>query len=276
MIKGIFGSESAMKKLYAFYFSGTGNTRYVTERLCAALSEQYEPAIFDIAAGEVRGMDAADVLLFAYPVYGSSPTRPMRQFVYDHADFLRGKDVIVIVTQLMFSGDGAASLGRSIGRLGGNVLYAEHFNMPNNISDCTALKIKNGPELRETIERANRRIGRFARRICSGKPFRRGFNPVSHAVGYYCQRKYYRKNEQEKSGRLIIDQNRCIGCGKCVRNCPAGNILLKDRKAIPQGKCVLCYRCVNLCPKRAIRLFGKDFPQTQYRGIPASESDAKR
>ncbi|MCI8595357.1 MAG: flavodoxin family protein [Clostridia bacterium] len=31
-----------MRKLGAFYFSGTGNTRYVTEKLCGLLKNNFE------------------------------------------------------------------------------------------------------------------------------------------------------------------------------------------------------------------------------------------
>mgnify|MGYP001321701664 CR=1 FL=1 len=99
-----------------FYFSGTGNTRYVTRDLCKKLSEGFDALAFDISGtGELSAeLRAADCVLLAFPVYGSSPPVPMRRFVYDHADVWKGKEVIVVATQYMFSGDGAASLGRSV------------------------------------------------------------------------------------------------------------------------------------------------------------------
>ena len=96
-----------MKKLRAFYFSGTGNTRYVTRDLCKKLSEGFDALAFDISGtGELSAeLRAADCVLLAFPVYGSSPPVPMRRFVYDHADVWKGKEVIVVATQYMFSGD---------------------------------------------------------------------------------------------------------------------------------------------------------------------------
>lgn len=37
-----------MRTLKAFYFSGTGNTRYVTRRLCQKLSVKFRTSAYDI------------------------------------------------------------------------------------------------------------------------------------------------------------------------------------------------------------------------------------
>ena len=58
-----------MKKLRAFYFSGTGNTRYVTRDLCKKLSEGFDALAFDISGtGELSAeLRAADCVLLAFP-----------------------------------------------------------------------------------------------------------------------------------------------------------------------------------------------------------------
>ena len=258
-----------MEKLNAFYFTGTGNTRYVTLRLCKKLSSHYQTSAYDISAASdfTSLLENVDCILLAFPIYGSSPPVPMRRFVYKYAQAFKNKEVIIVITQYFFSGDGAASLGRTVEKFGGKVTFAEHFNMPNNLSDCKIFAVKNGAELEGVLQKAEKRMERFAERIINGKPFRRGFNPLSHAVGYYSQRKFFRRGEEIKKTKLHIDSVKCIGCGLCEKQCPVKNIRVEQGKAVPQGNCALCYRCVNLCPKKAITLCGKQPPEIQYKGI---------
>lgn len=46
----------------------------------------------------------------------------------------------------------------------------------------------------------------------------------------------------------------CNHCGKCVRDCPAGNIIEKNGRIRFRLSCNCCMRCVYSCPKNAIRL----------------------
>lgn len=71
-----------MKTLSVFYFSGTGNTRFVAEETGKRLEEKYEVKIYDIGEEKncAESAFAADKFLFAFPVYGSSPPVPMRRF----------------------------------------------------------------------------------------------------------------------------------------------------------------------------------------------------
>lgn len=45
--------------------------------------------------------------------------------------------------------------------------------------------------------------------------------------------------------------DKCITCGACFRNCPAGSINLKDKK-INNELCIRCLKCISVCPKQAI------------------------
>lgn len=50
--------------------------------------------------------------------------------------------------------------------------------------------------------------------------------------------------------RLKIS-DKCVTCGACFKNCPAGSINLKD-KTINNELCIRCLKCVSVCPKQAI------------------------
>lgn len=256
-------------RVSAFYFSGTGNTKYIVQKICGALGRSCEVKICDImatTADVTQAMKESDLILIAFPIYGGAPPIPMREFVKKYNLCFKNKHVAIAETQYFFSGDGAASLGRAIEKYGGKVIAAEHFNMPNNLADCKAFPVKNGKEIKKTLLIAQKRAEKFAEKLLTGKGHKRGFSLPSHAVGYYCQRKYWRKGEKEKRGRLTIDSARCVGCRACVKQCPVSNLTVDKGRAQGHGQCVFCYRCVNLCPKKAISLIGKRPPETQYRG----------
>lgn len=51
-----------------------------------------------------------------------------------------------------------------------------------------------------------------------------------------------------------INESLCIGCGKCVKDCVAQRITLKDKKAAVTGECILCGHCVSVCPYGAVSI----------------------
>jgi len=52
---------------------------------------------------------------------------------------------------------------------------------------------------------------------------------------------------------IEFNDDLCIGCGQCVRNCPVKYLSLVNGKATPTGKsCIECGRCLQVCPVKAI------------------------
>lgn len=61
------------------------------------------------------------------------------------------------------------------------------------------------------------------------------------------------KMDMHSSGKPSINQEVCIGCGNCRRNCANNAITITDRKAsINHDNCVGCAHCLPVCPKDAI------------------------
>lgn len=62
------------------------------------------------------------------------------------------------------------------------------------------------------------------------------------------------KMEQHNSGKPDVDQEKCVGCRTCAKNCAHGAISFgENRKAsIDHSKCVGCGRCLGACNFDAI------------------------
>jgi len=54
-----------------------------------------------------------------------------------------------------------------------------------------------------------------------------------------------------------IDEERCIQCGECVADCPAGVISLKEYPVITDEEgCIRCQHCLAVCPTGAVSILG--------------------
>lgn len=83
----------------------------------------------------------------------------------------------------------------------------------------------------------------------------RGFRGVLHDLGFGCASRAG-KTEVQTSGKPIVDEALCIGCGKCSACCEHGGARLdpETKKAsIFPPKCSGCYKCMRACPVEAIR-----------------------
>jgi len=54
--------------------------------------------------------------------------------------------------------------------------------------------------------------------------------------------------------QLIIDTEKCVGCGICAEYCRLGLLEVKNRKTRVKPGCTLCGECVNMCVCSAISI----------------------
>lgn len=60
------------------------------------------------------------------------------------------------------------------------------------------------------------------------------------------------KLEQHSGISPVVDENKCVSCGICVKKCNYGAIEIKDTAVIDGSKCIGCAGCIAVCPKGAI------------------------
>jgi NAD-dependent dihydropyrimidine dehydrogenase PreA subunit len=56
--------------------------------------------------------------------------------------------------------------------------------------------------------------------------------------------------------KILVDNDKCTGCGTCVDVCPVSVYEIRDEKAVPVKTygCLLCRACEVQCPERAIQI----------------------
>lgn len=57
---------------------------------------------------------------------------------------------------------------------------------------------------------------------------------------------------------LYIEQEKCVGCGLCLKACDASALRLENGKAAVNDCCVMCGLCVSACPFGAVSIRGNE------------------
>jgi len=243
--------------MIAIYFSSTGNTKHCVERFIERLGG-------DIPAVSIEDEDCGELLkhhddvILAYPVYFSDLPQIVREFIFENSANFRGKNVFIIATMEIFSGDGAGCAARILKRAGARITGGAHVKMPAFILDV-AIFSYSAQKNERLIKEANAKLERIAEAFAAGNPPQEGLGVLCYIAGLLGQRlwmKIWDKTPFAKR-KPSLDAARCNGCGECARSCPMQNIKITHGKARFGERCTLCYRCVNKCRQKAITILGK-------------------
>ena len=108
-------------KIIIFYFSGTGNTWWATEKLQQMLKEKkFEVEYFSVESKVAQDgkkvnelINQSDLVGFGYPIYGSDIPLIFMDFIKNLAP-VKNKNSFVYTTMMLFSGDGALVARRQL------------------------------------------------------------------------------------------------------------------------------------------------------------------
>ena len=202
-----------------------------------------------------------DTIAFCYPIYGSRVPRIMREFVIKYMAELSGKKMVIIVTQWLFSGDGARVFTDMFWQDTIEVIYAEHFNMPNNINNTPFLRHTSKRKIEKYKRKAETKISRVCNDIRQGIVRKRGFSRFSQWLGNIQGKAWQGDSKDSDSSTGIEHKARsgikthdgCTACSLCVNICPMNNLTNLGGAITQLDNCTVCYRCVNRCSQKAIQ-----------------------
>jgi len=249
--------------MITLYFSGTGNTKFIAERFSSKMHAKLYSIEEHLNFSQLIKPEKQIALLF--PIYISRCPRIFREFLLKHKKDFEGKELISICTQMCFSGDGARSIFDYLDKIDYKIKYAEHINMPSNISNIKFLAPKNGKAILPKLKKACKKIDKICDNLHNGKIVKRGFNPFSRALAA-TQAPFVPKLDKKYKNNVKTNSN-CITCGLCAKICPMHNLSIENKKVVQHNNCTFCYRCVNNCPTKAITVMAGGSITTQYKGI---------
>ncbi|MCL2364927.1 MAG: EFR1 family ferrodoxin [Defluviitaleaceae bacterium] len=261
-------------KILTLYFSGTGNTRYVAQSFSQKMAAPCHS--IEDAVNFAEAIAAADTVALCYPIYGSRAPFIMRQFVAQHLAAFAGKKLIIFVTQTLFSGDGARAITDLFPANHVQVIYAEHFFMPNNISNIFFLRKASAASITRRARRADKKLDKVCRNIKEGIIKRRGFSALSKLIGKLQGIPWQGNSRQVAAAKRSMEHRAmrkvkigagCTHCGICVTCCPMRNFQAAQGTITPLDNCTICYRCINRCPQKVISVWFNAKPKWQYRGM---------
>lgn len=219
--------------LHLYFFSPTGGTKTVAGLFAEQLGAP--DACTDITVhAEAKTFTADDRLLLFFPVYGGRVPEPCLARVRA----LRATDTPVTLVAVFGNravDDALLEMRDTLAPLGFRVVAAAEVIAPHSINTDIAAGRP------DASDRA--KIAAFCAQLASKLAEDAPAGITVPGNKPYCD---YNGLPLKPTAGL-----RCISCGLCADNCPAGAIPKDAPKKVDKRKCISCMRCIQICPQTA-------------------------
>ena len=245
-----------------FYFSGTGNSAYVAQRISEATGEESCSINEKIKNGELAPETAdGERLIFVVPTYGWRIPRIVEAWIRNSK--FQGVHPAYFV---MTCGGDIGNAGKYVQKLcsakGFDDRGCAEILMPENYVALfttpdrdEALKI-----IREAEPRIQKVIDEIVRDVTLTEP---GVTFSGKIKSSLVNVIYYPTIIHAKK---FYATDACIGCGKCQKDCPLNNVSIANGKPVWGKNCTHCMACICGCPVEAIEYgnHSKGLPRYQF------------
>lgn len=240
-----------LRKVWAVYYSATGNTAKVVRTAAEALAEKLglpmEERSFTRPGerAETLRFTAEDVVVVGSPTYaGKLPNKILPDF----QEKLRGEGTLAVPVVLFGNrafDNSLAELRAVLEEDGFRPIAAGAFVGRHAFTDELAC----GRPGRSDLEEVRTLAERAAEKIRAGKPAPVQV-PGDPAAPYYVPKGLDGEPAKFLKAKPRTDLSRCSQCGACARACPMGAIDAADASQVP-GTCIKCQSCVRKCTRGA-------------------------
>ena len=253
-----------------FYFSGTGNTRWVAERICRLLDDRlYSIADWytDMQTQDIQPVftfEPDEQIGFIFPVYSWGPPAIVLSFIEKMRwNGYNGNYTYFICT----CGDDIGLTGsvfrQSLKQKGYPLHAGFSVFMPNTYVALPGFNIDDPAVSRHKVDQTRGRLQSIAeiikKRMNHHFELHEGQFPwlKSHIIRPLFNR-FLMTDKPFKATEA------CISCGRCVQVCPVGNIHLEKGRPLWSGQCTSCLSCFHHCPANAIQFGNQTKGKAQY------------
>ena len=241
-----------------FYFSGTGNTRWVATQIAEAIGEElfYIPDLirenryeFEVKEGERIG--------FCFPTHGWQVPRIVRDFIKQLVLPNKTSNFCWALTTCGDNvGEAMTILNKELALKGLEAETLFSVMMPETYVCLPFMKTDPEDKERWKIKNAQHQLHHI---ISIVKDRKRGIEeldkgPTPRLYSYVIGGYFNKRMITDK--KFTVDSEVCIKCGKCQKVCPVDNISGTPPEWIHNGRCTCCLACYHYCPVHAIN-YGK-------------------
>jgi len=240
-----------------FYFTATGNSRFIAERIAAATSDKTANIADRVSGGlYTLELDEDESLGFVIPVYYYGI--PMIV-----SDFLGKLEISSGHSPYTYAILNCGSTTGKAARFVQRALKTDAVFGIKTVDNYVPLsKVAGEAEINERLAKAENEISGFIAKIndkATGT-----YNPVSGFLPGMLTSLFYPMYKRGRKTKKFSCNAKCTGCGTCKEICPRQAIDIAEGKpvwTIPQ--CEVCLACLHRCPDSAIE-YGKSAGRGQY------------
>lgn len=223
-----------------FYFTGTGNSLYIAKQLdsdCRSI-----PQLINSATNTYE----AERIGIVCPIYGHEMPAMVKEFL-KKVQF-QTSYLFVILTYGNRHANAVELAQKALAQVGKEadyittVLMVDNFLLGFDMAEQTQLDKGIEKQLAEVKKAITEKKQEYQKVTTKDRLAHQGYlNLVA--------------NKPETIWADFTFTDECIGCGICVKVCPAGCIHLENQRAVRIAiGCQSCYACIHACPKSAIQL----------------------
>lgn len=242
------------------YFTGTGNSFFIARKIANITGDRLVSINERIKKNDLTEIMDEEILIFVVPTYAWRIPKIVEEWILK-VNF-RGASKAYFV---MNCGDSIGNAGKHNSRVckqkGFEYMGTAEIVMPENY--IALYKAPDVETSKKIIHKAIPKIEYTAKKIKQGENLpEKKLNLFDRFNSSLTNPAFY--SFIVKANKFIAN-DKCIGCGKCEKECPLNNIRLIGNKPVWDNNCTHCMACICKCPTEAIEYGKKSIGKARYQ-----------